>query len=114
MRLEAGEAGFSPALTTKVQQSQELSLEKRRWLQQLVIQPGHVAEFQLRVDLTIHELQLGRAVGRQLRRRGLEDGPLLYADSLVVVAQRLVDPRRFHGNGRDNSAGFGTVCGLLY
>ena len=67
MRLEAGEAGFSPALTTKVQQSQELSLEKRRWLQQLVIQPGHVAEFQLRVDLTIHELQLGRAVGRQFR-----------------------------------------------
>ena len=74
MRLEAGEAGFSPALTTKVQQSQELSLEKRRWLQQLVIQPGHVAEFQLRVDLTIHELQLGRAVGRQLRCRGLRDG----------------------------------------
>ena len=66
MRLEAGEAGFSPALTTKVQQSQELSLEKR-WLQQLVIQPGKVVEFQLRVDLTIHELQLGRAVGRQLR-----------------------------------------------
>ena len=71
-------------------------------------------EFQLRVDLTIHELQLGRAVGRQLRRRGLEDGRLPYADSLVVVAQRLVDPRRFHGNGRDNSAGSGTVCGLLY
>ena len=114
MRLEAGEAGFSPALTTKVQQSQELSLEKRRWLPRLVIQPGHVAEFQLRVDLTIHELQLGRAVGRQLRRRGLEDGRLPYADSLVVVAQRHVDPRRFHGNGRDNSAGFGTVCGLLY
>ena len=113
MRLEAGEAGFSPALTTKVQQSQELSLEKR-WLRQLVMQPGHVVEFQLRVDLTIHELQLGRAVGRQLRRRGLEDGRLLYADSLVVVAQRLVDPRRFHGNGRDNSAGSGPVCGLLY
>ena len=33
----------------------------------VVMQPGHVVEFQLRVDLTIHELQLGRAVGRQLR-----------------------------------------------
>ena len=92
MRLEAGEAGFRPALTTKVQQSQELSLEKR-WLRQLVMQPGHVVEFQLRVDLTIHELQLGRGVGRQLRRRGLDDGPLLCADSLapdlmVVMAFR--------------------------
>ena len=81
MRLEAGEAGFSPALTTKVQQSQELSLEKR-WLRQLVMQPGHVVEFQLRVDLTIHELQLGRAVGRQLRRLGLEGG-LLRAPKFV-------------------------------
>ena len=81
MRLEAGEAGFSPALTTKVQQSQELSLEKR-WLQQLVIQPGHVAEFQLRVDLAIHELQLGRTAGRQLRRLGLE-GELLRAPKFV-------------------------------
>ena len=81
MRLEAGEADFSPALTTKVQQSQELSLEKR-WLQQLVIQPGHVAEFQLRVDLTIHELQLGRTAGRQLRRLGLE-GELLRAPKFV-------------------------------